>query len=888
MYYRRKASSENQLSLRTGQDDNDEDEKIMRDVKEGAKNLVRRNKRRPGRSSFLIVCFLSCVGVIIIAYATFPQPIELYNDLGHLGTAISVAQSNSVNNLFKNIKPPIASNIDERPSNALDIAGKNDIISTERDNKLSSLSDSVVGNNIFSEQDGKPSILLDSEAASNINDQGDKPPILLDVTVDNSSTFTGKDDKASTATFTTAGNNITSITPDLSIILLTYNNSELLSLLLSSIVKQEVEFGFELIIADNGCYDQTREKIKSALETRALSFSWKLLSLCDNPGFSEGNNRALKYTNKDSKWILFLNDDVRLMKGFLQHMFSLGKQEPDIGGVGCKLLNGDGTKMIEAGSIIWRDGSCLGYGRGTMDVNGHQFSYVKPVDYVSATCLMVPKTIFLEYGGFDGETFPAYYEDTDFQMHINHDLKKKIWYQPLAVAYHAEHASFGISNSDKLMKDGAKVFKNKWKDALQEHLPSPTSLREGGKILRASHGPWRNATNILSMDWSIPDKSLGKGFGRAFDNLKILSELGYFVTSLSIASNEHMCESQCLNDLQQYAIEVAQVHNCERVKYFLNGRKGFYQVIIVSRAVVLARCEKILREHCGRHNCAIVYDTEAMTFHRDELFIEVAKKGLVSEESRANMATTQLEINKTRSEELRLARIGDAVIVVSLAEKEVLNAIAPELKDNVHVIGHTMEVNVPTLTSFDDRRGILFLASYNNGMYYNGDAIWYFIKHIYPLVLRDATEAIPVVIAGKDIPLELKHVVEVCEEQNSRASITILNSPEDVRPLYEKARVFIVPHLYGAGIQYKLSESLAAGVPTVVSRFSADGMGVTSDTTCIGDSAIIFANCILSIHGDKKQWEVIRKGGLEYIDTTHKRQIVASTWQNLILNMTNR
>jgi glycosyltransferase involved in cell wall biosynthesis len=48
---------------------------------------------------------------------------------------------------------------------------------------------------------------------------------------------------------------------------------------------------------------------------------------------------------------------------------------------------------------------------------------------------------------------------------------------------------------------------------------------------------------------------------------------------------------------------------------------------------------------------------------------------------------------------------------------------------------------------------------------------------------------------------------------------------KDLRPLYERARAFVVPTRYAAGLPFKAHEAAAAGVPLVVSSLiAAEGL----------------------------------------------------------------
>lgn len=247
-------------------------------------------------------------------------------------------------------------------------------------------------------------------------------------------------------------------TPKMSIIIITYKRHDLFRALLQSISRQETKFSYEVVVMDNGCYDETKDILRDIFPSRQ---SLKYIPLCDNSHCAVANNRGAEEASSTSSWLLFLNDDLVLMDGFLQYMMDLTIYKANVGGVGCKLTTADGATLLEAGSVVLQGGDTHAYGRGD-DPSRPQYSYTRPVDYISGACLLVNKADFIDYGRFDHARYMNYYADTDLCMGIFHELGKWIWYQPLAVAHHQEHASFGSNITALLMWEQGLVFQEKW------------------------------------------------------------------------------------------------------------------------------------------------------------------------------------------------------------------------------------------------------------------------------------------------------------------------------------------------------------------------------------------------------------------------------------------
>ena len=246
--------------------------------------------------------------------------------------------------------------------------------------------------------------------------------------------------------------------PIVSIIIPVYNKFRFTNKCIKSILKENEEIPYEIIIADDMSTDLTKY----------IKYFFVNINIKKNEkehGFVMNCNMAANFAK--GKYIVFLNNDVQVKKGWLSNLVKLIESNENIGMVGSKLIYPNGT-LQEAGGIIWRDGSGYNYGRGK-DPEMAEYNYVKEVDYISGASIIIRKSIWNEIGGFDKRFSPAYYEDTDFGFEVRkHGYK--VMYQPLSVVVHLE----GISNGKdlhyglkKYQIKNQKKFIEKWKEELK-------------------------------------------------------------------------------------------------------------------------------------------------------------------------------------------------------------------------------------------------------------------------------------------------------------------------------------------------------------------------------------------------------------------------------------
>ncbi|MER3416009.1 MAG: hypothetical protein C4297_07335 [Gemmataceae bacterium] len=141
-------------------------------------------------------------------------------------------------------------------------------------------------------------------------------------------------------------------------------------------------------------------------------------------------------------FLLLLNDDVEaLHPGWLEALLEYAAQ-PGVGAVGARLVFPDG-RLQHIGVHLYADGPGHPYYRAPGDVPGYRALTVTPRNCIAVTgaCLLTPRHLFLELGGFS-EQFPIHYNDVDYCLRL-HARGYRIVYTPYAELVHHEGVSKG-------------------------------------------------------------------------------------------------------------------------------------------------------------------------------------------------------------------------------------------------------------------------------------------------------------------------------------------------------------------------------------------------------------------------------------------------------------
>lgn len=224
---------------------------------------------------------------------------------------------------------------------------------------------------------------------------------------------------------------------DLSVIILNWNTKAETRDCLNSIFGQNRRHAIEIIVADNASSDGSREMLAAEFpQARVVAHPVNL-------GFCAGNNRAIPATS--GRYILFLNSDTVVTECALDTLLDFADAHPDIGIVGPKLLNPDGSlqyscrRFPDLGAGFFRNtplGRLFPKNRFTQDylMSDWDHATVRDVDWVSGAALLIRREALEQLGGFD-EGFYMYCEDVDLCYRAQ-EAGWRVVYFPDTVIYH--------------------------------------------------------------------------------------------------------------------------------------------------------------------------------------------------------------------------------------------------------------------------------------------------------------------------------------------------------------------------------------------------------------------------------------------------------------------
>ncbi|ASJ71620.1 glycosyltransferase [Granulosicoccus antarcticus] len=596
--------------------------------------------------------------------------------------------------------------------------------------------------------------------------------------------------------------------PEVSIIIPVHNQFALTYQCIASLVLCSNELSFEVIIVDDVSTDQT-------VDIKQIIMNARVIRNSENLGFLHNCNNAAH--SAVGEYLVFLNNDTEVTAGWLDELRDIFRRFHNVGAAGSALVYADGT-LQDAGGIVWDSGVPWNVGHGKNPADP-AYRYVRDVDYLTGAALMVSQSAWKQVGGFSEEFAPAYYEDTDLAFKL-HAAGLRTMYCPHSTVIHFEGQSNGISTDQGIKRFqlvNANKFVEKWQHAFEGNGVEGENL--------TLHQDRNCSLRVLMVDHAFPCIGQDAGSYAAVQEMRMMIALGCKITFVP-HNFQHM--GRHTEYLQRLGVECIHAPFYTSVEQVLLQRGQDFDAVYVTRYDVAERIIPHIRKYTS---AKILFNNADLHFLR---------------ELRAVIAKGESDFSiprQTRDREVAVMEEVDAILSYNETEHTVIASHLMQV-DKIFTCPWVLESKDRGI-GFEKRSGVAFLGGFGHPP--NREAVEYYLDEVMPLI-RKRRPDIKLHIWGSKIPDEFFQLVD--------DQVIVEGFAESLDEVFEGCRVFIAPLQSGAGIKGKVLDSIAYGVPSVLSPIAAEATGlVDNKSTLIANTPEQWAEYVIQLHDDEVLWK---------------------------------
>ncbi len=289
--------------------------------------------------------------------------------------------------------------------------------------------------------------------------------------------------------------------PLVSIIIVNWNGKQWLPDCFNSLARQDWK-NYEIIFVDNASPDGSVDWVRGHYPKAKILINEK------NLGFADANN--VGFRKAKGKYVLFLNNDIRVTKTFLSILVDFLEHHKDVAGVQSKLLLMDAPDRLDAiGAFFTNTGFLYHYGFHAKD--SEKLDKIIDIYTTKGACMMFRKSA-LDKISINGDIFDpsyfAYFEETDMchRVWLN---GYRIQYVPQSVIYHKAGGTSTTMNNSFIQYHS---FKNRIQSyvtnlstgTLLVLMPVHLALTGGFALAAFLRGKWRLGLSVISaVGWNI-------------------------------------------------------------------------------------------------------------------------------------------------------------------------------------------------------------------------------------------------------------------------------------------------------------------------------------------------------------------------------------------------
>lgn len=258
---------------------------------------------------------------------------------------------------------------------------------------------------------------------------------------------------------------------EVSIIIPVHNNWDLTRICLQSLADTIDMPGVEIIVIDNASSDQTASACP-ALGASLFGGDFHYIRNELNRNFAGASNQGAKAAN--GRFLTFLNNDTETLPNWLGPLLADFKEQPNIAATGPVLAYpeiGPLGRAVQHLGVVFKAWLRVAHLYKGIPVASPLARKRRFFQAITAACMLIPRTLFLESGGFD-ESFINGFEDIDLCARLwNRGYRFTI--NPDSLVLHYESRTQGrhaheSENTERLFEGNLGHFMPDWHLKLKE------------------------------------------------------------------------------------------------------------------------------------------------------------------------------------------------------------------------------------------------------------------------------------------------------------------------------------------------------------------------------------------------------------------------------------
>jgi glycosyltransferase involved in cell wall biosynthesis len=233
---------------------------------------------------------------------------------------------------------------------------------------------------------------------------------------------------------------------------------------------------------------------------------------------------------------------------------------------------------------------------------------------------------------------------------------------------------------------------------------------------------------------------------------------------------------------------------------------------------------------------------------------------------------TQFELGRTRRYEGWLARQFPRVLVTSKHDREGLLEVMPRGASGEHIRVLPNGVDLAYYTPFgaqQEKECATLVISGKMSYHANVTMTLNFAENILPLIWSKRPD-VKLMVVGKDPTPALRALAK-------NPSIQVTGTVDDIRPYLHRATLAVTPIMYGAGIQNKVLEAMACGLPVVSTAKAVSALNVAPGSDLmVADSPEEMSNAVLRLLDEPELRAQMGQAGRKYVEKNHQWSCIAA------------